>query len=76
MASQRLRGGTNGSGPESARNASGFAAMTRAEKFEGEKKRIIESCFGKKDQDGACMCRDHPFSQFIPGSGATLLAAH
>ena len=25
----------------------------RAEKFEDEKKRIIESCFGKKDPDGS-----------------------
>ena len=27
--------------------------MSRAEKFEDEKKRIIQSCFGKKEPDGA-----------------------
>lgn len=30
------------------------AQMSRAEKFEDEKKRIIESCFGKKEPDGSC----------------------
>ena len=29
------------------------AQMSRAEKFEDEKKRIIQSCFGKKEPDGA-----------------------
>lgn len=28
--------------------------MTRAERFEEEKGRIIESCFIKKEEDGAC----------------------
>ena len=28
----------------------------RAERFEDEKKRIIESCFGKKEPDGSCKC--------------------
>lgn len=27
--------------------------MTRAERFEDEKKRIIESCFTKRDDDGS-----------------------
>lgn len=27
---------------------------SRAEKFEDEKRRIIGSCFNKKDSDGAC----------------------
>lgn len=27
--------------------------MSKAEKFENEKKRIIESCFAKKDSDGS-----------------------
>jgi exocyst complex component 1 len=27
--------------------------MTRAERFEDEKKRIIDSCFNKKDDDGS-----------------------
>ena len=29
-------------------------SMSRAEKFEDEKKRIIQSCFSKKDADGTC----------------------
>jgi hypothetical protein len=33
-------------------NATG---MSRAERFEDEKRRIIESCFAKVDPDGACM---------------------
>ena len=43
---------TNGASAHSDRNASG-AQMSRAEKFEDEKKRIIESCFGKKEPDGS-----------------------
>lgn len=30
-------------------------SMTRAEKFEDEKRRIIESCFGKREADGSSM---------------------
>lgn len=30
------------------------APMSRAERFEDEKKRIIESCFSKNDPDGSC----------------------
>lgn len=30
------------------------SGMSRAERFEDEKRRIIESCFGKKDPDGSC----------------------
>lgn len=30
--------------------------MTRAERFEEEKRRIIESCFFKTDEGGSCMC--------------------
>ena len=33
-------------------NAGSF--MSRAEKFEDEKRRIIESCFAKKGPDGTC----------------------
>lgn len=29
--------------------------VSRAEKFEDEKRRIVQSCFSKKDSDGACM---------------------
>ena len=36
-------------------NGDRVSNMTRAEKFEDEKKRIIESCFSKKDEDGSCM---------------------
>jgi hypothetical protein len=28
--------------------------MTRAQMFEDEKRRIIDSCFGKRDEDGSC----------------------
>ena len=33
--------------------------LSRAEKFEDEKKRIIESCFTKADDDGAGMSEIH-----------------
>jgi hypothetical protein len=33
--------------------------MSRAEKFEDEKRRIIESCFAKKGPDGNT-CKTHP----------------
>lgn len=29
--------------------------LNRAERFEDEKKRIVETCFNKKDVDGSCM---------------------
>lgn len=32
--------------------SSSSAAANRAERFEDEKRRIIESCFNKKDTDG------------------------
>jgi exocyst complex component 1 len=31
------------------------AVMSRAEKFEDEKRRIMETCFGKQDESGGCM---------------------
>ena len=31
------------------------AAASRAERFEDEKRRIIETCFNKKDTDGSRM---------------------
>ncbi|XHF98028.1 hypothetical protein AWENTII_001598 [Aspergillus wentii] len=33
----------------------GDGSMSRAEKFEDEKRRIMQSCFSKKDTDGTCM---------------------
>lgn len=36
-------------------SAPGDNSMSRAEKFEDEKKRIIQSCFARKDNDGSCM---------------------
>lgn len=33
----------------------GSNSMNRAVKFEDEKRRIIDSCFSKKDADGSCM---------------------
>ncbi|KAE9370425.1 hypothetical protein N431DRAFT_484644 [Stipitochalara longipes BDJ] len=44
--SQNGPGGVNGS------NGSN-GTMTRAERFEDEKRRIIDSCFGKRDEDGS-----------------------
>ena len=41
------------SGPQASSQSQ--AAMSRAEKFEDEKKRIIETCFSKADQDGSRM---------------------
>ncbi|KAJ5897403.1 hypothetical protein N7504_007691 [Penicillium tannophilum] len=35
-----------------ARSGSGDGSLSRAEKFEDEKKRIIQSCYSKKDNDG------------------------
>lgn len=47
----------SGSGYSSStdRNNSGplGTQMSRAEKFEDEKRRIIETCFGKKEDDGS-----------------------
>jgi hypothetical protein len=47
---RRMGDGRNGgfAGP-------GEATMSRAEKFEDEKRRIIQSCFSKKDSDGSRM---------------------
>lgn len=63
--SQRSRGPSNGAlasqnprpGLENRTGGSRTAgpSMTRAEKFEDEKNRIIESCFGKKEADGSSM---------------------
>lgn len=68
--SQRVaQGGRNGLSPEInivsatgvSRNAGTVMGpgtlMSRAEKFEDEKRRIIESCFGKKETDGSSMLR-------------------
>jgi hypothetical protein len=39
-----------------ASNSNASNGMNRAERFEDEKRRIIESCFGKKDsEDGSRM---------------------
>lgn len=35
--------------------------MSRAERFEDEKRRIIESCFSKRDDDGSGALRNTPF---------------
>jgi len=43
------------------RNLSG-SQMSRAESFENEKKRIIESCFGKKEPDGQSQLHTAVFS--------------
>ena len=54
---QDHRNGSNMSAVSSAsandsRNPAG-PEMSRVEMFEDEKKRIIESCFGKKEEDGS-----------------------
>ncbi|KAL8710745.1 MAG: hypothetical protein Q9220_004763 [cf. Caloplaca sp. 1 TL-2023] len=58
--SQRMRDPSNGSlnvpskvSPNHPNGVPPRATMSRAEKFEDEKKRIIESCFSKKDADGS-----------------------
>ncbi|GAT27448.1 exocyst complex component Sec3 [Aspergillus luchuensis] len=43
----------------------GDASMSRAEKFEDEKRRIIHSCFGKKDSDGSCVQLTYFPSSFL-----------
>ena len=57
---QDHRNGSNMSAVSSAstndtRNPAGLelSGAERAERFEDEKKRIIESCFGKKEEDGS-----------------------
>ncbi|KAF7126042.1 hypothetical protein CNMCM5793_002401 [Aspergillus hiratsukae] len=45
---RRMGDGRNGSFP-----GPGEATMSRAEKFEDEKRRIVQSCFSKKDSDGS-----------------------
>jgi hypothetical protein len=42
-ATQNGLGGVNGS-----------AGMSKAERFEDEKRRIVDSCFNKKEEDGSC----------------------
>jgi hypothetical protein len=46
-AQQNGPGGVNGGG-----------GMSKAERFEDEKQRIVNSCFDKKDEDGSCKTRD------------------
>lgn len=60
---QRSRGIPSGSSTEPSQASSAdvrnggvggiSGTMTRAEKFEDEKRRIIESCFGRTDADGS-----------------------
>jgi hypothetical protein len=67
MNSQHARTATNGSSSDQSRqisqggdrNGDVRSSMTRAEKFEDEKRRIVESCFAKRDADGAC--KQSPF---------------
>lgn len=49
---ERRPGGDPRSGGASVPGASG---MSRAEKFEDEKRRIIQSCFSKTESDGSSM---------------------
>ena len=65
-ASQRERGPSDGAGPgaqphtESRNGTTGSGVMSKAERFENEKKRIIESCFARKDSDGSGASRSRP----------------
>ncbi|KAI9781904.1 MAG: hypothetical protein M1835_004160 [Candelina submexicana] len=58
---QRNRAQTNGSGSggrpstETQTSAGGASFLSRAERFEDEKRKIIESCFGKTDPDGSIL---------------------
>jgi hypothetical protein len=47
----------NGSGGVNGGVSNG--ALSRAERFEDEKKRIISSCFEKKDEDGSRKFREN-----------------
>lgn len=40
--------------------------MSRAERFEDEKRRIIESCFSKRDDDGSGVPPDTPSPFSLP----------
>ena len=63
MSITRQRGTPNGlpaapsprADPDGRNGGGSTQAMSRAELFDNEKRRIIESCFGKKDADGSCM---------------------
>lgn len=44
-----------GDGRNAGHTGHGEASMSRAERFEDEKRRIIQSCFSRKDGDGSCM---------------------
>jgi hypothetical protein len=46
-------GGQHGPG-----GLNGSAGMSKAERFEYEKRRIVDSCFNKKDDDGSCKTPD------------------
>jgi hypothetical protein len=48
-----MEGSQNGPG-----GVSGNNGMTRAQIFEDEKRRIIDTCFGKRDEDGSCKASD------------------
>ena len=45
-----------------ARNGSG---LSRAEKFEDEKRRIIESCFTRRESDGSSTTSYNPDSSYL-----------
>ena len=77
---QRLRGAPNGSSiPASlssgseGRNGGGIGPpnMSRAEKFEDEKRRIIESCFSKTDTDGSSTLPPSYISMIISSQYST-----
>lgn len=46
-------------------SASGNGAMSRAARFEDEKRRIIRSCFSRSDSDGVCTFNSIAFVIFF-----------
>ena len=46
--------GSGQNGPGGVHDSTGNGGMSRAERFEDEKRRIVDSCFGKKDEDDSC----------------------
>jgi hypothetical protein len=48
--------GAPGGPPSSASSATGTSGMSRAERFDDERRRITESCFAKIDDQGQRMC--------------------
>lgn len=53
--------GQNGPG-----GVNGSAGISKAERFEDEKRRIVDSCFNKKDDDGSCKFAERDSTTQLP----------